>query len=71
MNIISSSALIRGLDFGVERLVSLAGEMNFPWLMSNVKSSKTGELLAEGKEFQIIPWEGRKVSWSDSFSDSP
>ena len=39
----------------------LAGEMTFPWLMSNVQSSHTGELLADGKETHIIDWEGRKV----------
>lgn len=48
-------------DFGVEHLVQLAGEMDFPWLMSNVRSSETGELLAEGKETHIITWEGRKI----------
>lgn len=50
------------LDFGVEHLVDLAGQMNFPWLMSNARCAKTGELLADGKEFHIINWEGWKVS---------
>ena len=51
----------KNADFGVEHLVRLAGEMSFPWLMSNVRSSQTGELLADGKETHIIKWEGRKV----------
>ena len=49
------------LDFGVEHLICLAREMNFPWLMSNVKSAKTGSFLADGKEKHIIVWQGRKV----------
>ena len=40
----------------------LAGEMNFPWLMSNVKSTKTGHFLASGKEYHIIQKGGRKAS---------
>ena len=48
-------------DFGVDHLVRLAGEMNFPWLMSNVRAAQTGELLADGRETHIITWEGRKV----------
>lgn len=47
----------------------LAGEMNFPWLMSNVKSAATGRLLAEGEEKCIINWQGRKVS--DEVPDIP
>lgn len=39
----------------------LAGEMDFPWLMSNVKSAETGRLLAEGQEYYIIQWDQWKV----------
>ena len=48
-------------DFGVERLVEIAGETEFPWLMSNVRDRHTGRLLAEGRESLILEWEGRKV----------
>ena len=42
-------------------MVRLAGEMTFPWLMSNVRSVETEELLADGKEFHILTWQGKKV----------
>ena len=48
-------------DFGVDHLVELAGEMNFPWLMSNVCDKHTERLLAEGKEKIILDWKGKKV----------
>ncbi len=45
----------------MDHLVSLAGEMNFPWLMSNVRNKQTGLLLADGKEKLVITWHGWKV----------
>ena len=50
------------LDFGVAHLERLASEMNFPWLMSNVKCARTGQFLANGKEYHIISKGGRKAS---------
>ena len=50
------------LDFGVDHLVELAGKMNFPWLMSNVRDKHTGGLLAEGERKIILEWKGKKVS---------
>ena len=41
--------------------MDVAREMNFPWLMSNVKDKSTGELLAKGKESFITEWQGKKV----------
>ena len=48
-------------DFGIEHLVRIAEETNFPWLMSNVRDRHTGQLLADGRESLILNWEGRKV----------
>ena len=48
-------------DFGVDHLVEIAGETEFPWLMSNVRDKRTGRLLAEGHETLVLDWEGRKV----------
>ncbi len=49
-------------DFGVDHLVWVAGETNFPWLLSNVRERETGRLLANGEESLVIPWCGKKVS---------
>ena len=57
----SPSFLIVVSDFGLEHLVEIARQTNFPWLMSNVRDRHTGRLLAEGKESLIINWGGRKV----------
>ena len=43
-------------------MVELAGKMNFPWLMSNVRDKHTGGLLAEGERRIILEWKGKKVS---------
>jgi len=48
-------------DFGLDNLHNLAGENNFPWLMSNVVYKPTGRQLADGIEYKIIDWEGRKI----------
>ena len=48
-------------DFGLDNLHNLAGENNFPWLMSNVVYKPTGRQLADGIEYKIIEWEGRKI----------
>ena len=54
--------LCNHLDFGVDHLVELAGKMNFPWLMSNVRDKHTGGLLAEGERKIVLEWKGKKVS---------
>ena len=54
--------LYNPLDFGVDHLVKLAGKMNFPWLMSNVRDKHTGGLLAEGERTIILEWKEKKVS---------
>ena len=43
-------------------MVELAGKMNFPWLMSNVRDKHTGGLLAEGERKIVLEWKGKKVS---------
>jgi len=48
-------------DFGLDNLHKLAGDNNFPWLMSNVKYLPTGRQLADGIEYKIVEWEGRKI----------
>lgn len=48
-------------DFGVEHLVSIAHQTQFPWLLSNVRDKATGQLLAEGRESLVMEWEGKKV----------
>ena len=49
-------------DFGLDHLVEVAGKMNFPWLMSNVRDKHTEQLLAEGERKIILDWRGKKVS---------
>ena len=49
------------VDFGVDHLVEIAQETEFPWLISNVRDVHSGRLLAEGRESLIFNWEGRKV----------
>jgi len=48
-------------DFGVDQLVDMAGDNNFPWLISNVVDRKTGEPLAEGLFTRMVDWHGRKI----------
>ncbi len=43
-------------------MIELAGKMNFPWLMSNVRDKHTGGLLAEGERKIVLEWKGKKVS---------
>ena len=56
-----SFSLDDSLDFGVDHLVEIASQTEFPWLMSNVRDRHTGRLLAEGRESLVLDWEGRKV----------
>lgn len=48
-------------DFGVDQLLSMARETNFPWLMSNVHDKRTGRPLADGCMSHMIDFHGRKV----------
>ncbi|XP_076062141.1 mannosylglucosyl-3-phosphoglycerate phosphatase isoform X2 [Oratosquilla oratoria] len=48
-------------DFGLERLIEVAEQTNFPWLMSNVEDNETERPLAEGLLTQIIHWHGWKI----------
>jgi 5'-nucleotidase len=41
-------------DFGEPTLKSLVRETNFPWLLSNVIDSESGNPLANGKKFHIL-----------------
>lgn len=50
-------------DFGVGQLETLAGQCNFPWLMSNVVDKTTGKKLAEGKETVILDVDGHKIGF--------
>uniref|UniRef100_A0A7S4PX53 Adenylate kinase n=1 Tax=Alexandrium monilatum TaxID=311494 RepID=A0A7S4PX53_9DINO len=48
-------------DFGVDELVDMASQSNFPWLISNVVDKATGEGLAKGRVTHIMDWYGRKI----------
>ncbi|CAI8034918.1 Probable 5'-nucleotidase, partial [Geodia barretti] len=50
-------------DFGVEHLVEIANQTEFPWLMGNVRDRQTGRLLAEGQESHVLDWDGRKIGF--------
>ncbi|KAK4310995.1 hypothetical protein Pmani_017489 [Petrolisthes manimaculis] len=48
-------------DFGLERLIEVADQTNFPWLMSNVEDNETGEPLADGVITHTLTWHGWKI----------
>jgi len=48
-------------DFGLDHLVDLAKQNNFPWLMSNVTYKKTGRALAEGERYKVLDIKGRRI----------
>jgi len=50
------------VDFGVDALVKLARETQFPWLMSNVVDVTVEQPLAEGVTSHVVTWQGKKVS---------
>jgi len=50
------------IDHGVDNLVELMKQMNFPWLLSNIYDVQTGQPLADAKTTHIIEWQGKKVS---------
>ncbi|CAH1780293.1 unnamed protein product [Owenia fusiformis] len=47
-------------DFGVDELLEVTENTNFPWLMSNVRENITFEPLANGLEKHTIQWDGIK-----------
>lgn len=49
-------------DFGDERLGDLINQTDFPWLLTNVKSSKTGKMLSNSKEHVVLEHEGYKIA---------
>ena len=48
-------------DFGIEELEKRMQEFAFPWLLSNVLDSRTGQPLAGAKEYIEIDWNGVRV----------
>jgi len=48
-------------DFGVDQLVDLSSQNNFPWLISNVSDKRTGKPLADGITTRILDFHGRKI----------
>ncbi|XP_018022748.1 mannosylglucosyl-3-phosphoglycerate phosphatase isoform X2 [Hyalella azteca] len=50
-------------DFGLERLIDLASDTNFPWLMSNVVDNETGRPLADGCVTHTICWHGWTIGF--------
>jgi 2',3'-cyclic-nucleotide 2'-phosphodiesterase (5'-nucleotidase family) len=49
------------VDFGIERLIELVGQTNFPWLISNVLDAKTKQPLAFLNSEVLIEFNGFKV----------
>lgn len=49
------------VDFGVEHLIQIKDQTNFPWLMSNVIDKMTGKYLADGEKYHIMTWQDIKV----------
>eukprot|EP00927_Polykrikos_kofoidii_P027180 TRINITY_DN24012_c0_g1_i1.p1 TRINITY_DN24012_c0_g1~~TRINITY_DN24012_c0_g1_i1.p1 ORF type:complete len:1405 (-),score=295.46 TRINITY_DN24012_c0_g1_i1:80-4009(-) len=48
-------------DFGVDELVKMSSDTNFPWLLSNVKDKATGKPLGGGLVTMLMDWHGRKL----------
>ncbi|KAK7079008.1 hypothetical protein SK128_013735 [Halocaridina rubra] len=48
-------------DFGLERLIDVAGRTDFPWLMSNVDDNETERPLADGIVTHKVDWHGWKI----------
>ncbi|RKP04388.1 Metallo-dependent phosphatase-like protein, partial [Thamnocephalis sphaerospora] len=66
-------------DFGLAMLEKLTGSCNFPWLLSNVLNSETGEPLASGKKSLILERAGLRIGfiglvekeWLDTIPNLP
>ena len=50
-------------DFGVDNLVELIGDCNFPWLMSNVVDVESKQPLAMANTKHVVHLNGVKVSY--------
>jgi hypothetical protein len=48
-------------DFGVENLMDLISQTNFPWLMSNVFDADSNKPLAMANTKHVINFNGLKV----------
>ena len=48
-------------DFGLPNLKALVRDSNFPWLLSNVFDSESGNPAAGGKKFHILEKNGLKL----------
>ena len=48
-------------DFGLDNLIEMKNQTNFPWLMSNVVDCETGKPLADGEIYHVIKWGDRKI----------
>ena len=63
-------------DFGMESLLDVVEQTNFPWLMSNIIDKETNTPLGDGKPFHIIDWHGIRIGliglvekeWLDTLS---
>ena len=51
----------RVADFGMDHVVDLVKQTEFPWLMSNVYDNVTENTMADGYITHMITWQGRKV----------
>ena len=49
-------------DFGVDHLEKCVDQMNFPWLLSNIRDNINEEPLARGEVVHIIDHHGIKVN---------
>ena len=49
-------------DFGEQKLGDMILRSGFPWLLSNVKSAKTGETESNTKEYVILDHEGYRIA---------
>ena len=49
------------LDFGLDTLAELIPKCNFPWIVSNVIDSESGQALGGAKVFHTLDWQGRKI----------
>ncbi|KAJ3120840.1 hypothetical protein HK098_004205 [Nowakowskiella sp. JEL0407] len=66
-------------DFGVDQLVSLAGQCNFPWLLSNVFEPNSTTPLAKGHSYLILTRENItfgiiglvESEWLDTLAQTP
>lgn len=48
-------------DFGVDNMMQLNSECNFPWLMANVIDKSTGEPLGDAKRTAVVHHLGMKI----------